>query len=367
MLEWIVGAALLGGAADFFGSDRKRSPKSKKLHAASNFPEQTVRPPPRPKQVDGGGDPKNRHKLQPEHLGYDGLDTQSDSCSIQPPPIPLGQKGVVSTTRLGPLAGVKAKPFLFDEFIRLGLLIRVAKCYEHTEIGRRFGGPAATNCGAIFAAWDPKMVLPALLPLRRKMLEKHSFRLFHMTHADNLVGILQLGLQAHDCAPEHVDISNPSVQERRNRCETIHGRSLHGYVPLYFNCRNAMLYEKQLQHRSKLVILEISREACLAERVVFSEGNAATTAARFEFCLNALLTFDWQTINAKTWVIDRVKHLEIKRLMQSECLIPKEIPSDQIETIHVIDEDSAAIVHLYAKSTGRSTPIRVSPELFFEV
>src|SRR5690625_285750 len=72
--------------------------------------------------------------------------------------------------------------------------------------------------------------------------------LYHITHKDNLNNILQNGLESHNVARERhmikVDIADNVVNDRRKRKELIYNRSLHDYVPLYFNPKNPMLYKR---------------------------------------------------------------------------------------------------------------------------
>lgn len=109
--------------------------------------------------------------------------------------------------------------------------------------------------------------------------------LYYMTHHENLASILERGILCHsrvvrDCV-QRVDISDPGVQQWRERCEPVFGRPIHDYVPLYFNPRNPMLSRRR-QLQNALVILVISNRALdCKDSVLFADGNAACKATRF--------------------------------------------------------------------------------------
>ncbi len=101
---------------------------------------------------------------------------------------------------------------------------------------------------------------------QRQKLEKYKINyLYHMTHKDNLENILRYGLKSHNEAKKEnlnkVDISDNQVNDRRSRKEPIFNRSIHDYVPLYFNPKNPMLFvRKGLQN--DIVILATESKRC---------------------------------------------------------------------------------------------------------
>ena len=107
---------------------------------------------------------------------------------------------------------------------------------------------------------------------------------YHMTHYRNLAGIFQEGILswtvAHSRGLTQTDISDPSVQRRRNRLDPVYNRSIHDYAPLYINPKNAMLYVKRkLQH--ELIILKVSADVLCQHQYVISDGNAASRTTQF--------------------------------------------------------------------------------------
>ena len=95
--------------------------------------------------------------------------------------------------------------------------------------------------------------------------------LFHITHLDNVDGILRKGLLCRNRIETlhlpYLDLSDASCQSRRsNRDLGGHSVDLHNYVPLFIEPRNAMLYrlEKSLAETGAAddrVILAVSGSA----------------------------------------------------------------------------------------------------------
>jgi hypothetical protein len=337
MLEWIIGAVVLGGIANALGGDDGSRPTSV---SPSRRPQKVQRTPSKTAATFYKAEPKER---------------ASDDVRF------------VSTTKLGPIVGIKAKPLLFDTLSEKNFIEKKEGEYRLTEAGRSFGRMQELECGSRFVTWDADRIAPELMPMRRNLLARAGFGLFHITHVDNLDSILADGLVARSAGVGYTDISNPSVQKiRAGKTDGVHGRSLHDYVPLYLNPRNAMLFQMQCEHDARVAILEIEREACLALRTVFAEGNAASEDSRFLYCLDEVGRLDWTRISAYDWREGNVKNLTTKRFMQSECLIPGAVPASRIKAVHVMPHARGKLPVAFRCKEGQDIPIKVSPELFFE-
>jgi hypothetical protein len=156
---------------------------------------------------------------------------------------------------------------------------------------------------------------------------------YHMTHIANLGSILQLGLKSHNDARKNNlmknDIANSDVNDRRSRIEPIHNRSLHDYVPLYFNPQNSMLFvRKNIQN--DIVILAIDRMLICSENVVFTDGNAANKPTRFFNSINNLNRINWKCIRAEFWN----DFEDGKRERMAEVLVYPDIPVRCIQKIY---------------------------------
>lgn len=107
---------------------------------------------------------------------------------------------------------------------------------------------------------------------------------YYITHYQNVASILQMGLFSKFLIQKHqiqtIDIANKEVQGRRIRVEPIYNRSIHDYVPLYINPKNAML--SAIRHLTNdLVILKIKPAVLERNEHVFSDGNAASSNTLF--------------------------------------------------------------------------------------
>ncbi|MFP7572284.1 DarT ssDNA thymidine ADP-ribosyltransferase family protein [Marivita sp. S2033] len=281
-------------------------------------------------------------------------------------PKPFLDQELVSTSALGRIIGVKAKPFLFDEFLSQGYIERSENRYLLTSFGQsaEVGGCyRLLSDGNQVVTW-PVTLGASLQALKQSFLDRVDFRLFHMTHIDNLLSILQHGLLSHNKAPNYLDISNPDVNSRRERTDPVHKCSLHEYVPLYFNPRNAMLYEKQAEYRSDIVLLEATRRVCLSNYTLFTERNAAANRCRFAYCLSDVEKFDWPSIHSPNWATDGVVHVDKKQLMMSECLVYGHIDTEDLVAVHSMNTSTSS--KLQSMLTSAQHPsICISPSLFF--
>jgi len=101
------------------------------------------------------------------------------------------------------------------------------------------------------------------LRIQNQYLDSFAIKyLYHMTHKDNLERILQSGLKSHNYARRNNlmqnDIANNEVNDRRSRIEPIYNRSLHDYVPLYFNPKNSMLFVRR-NIQDNIIILALAK------------------------------------------------------------------------------------------------------------
>lgn len=127
---------------------------------------------------------------------------------------------------------------------------------------------------------------------------------YHMTHYNNLAGILNHGIlswsKAHGQGYTQADISDHSVQRWRNRLEPVYNRSIHDYAPLYINPKNPMLYvRRNLQH--ELVILKISAGILNKHQHVFTDGNAASRGTKFSADNNKVTADSNAALRATRW------------------------------------------------------------------
>ena len=369
MIEWLVGAVIFGAVGNLLGDEKKSPPRIKPRPIKPSAPTSRTSSSPSSLSLDTNisslaknGNTETERVSEPptlsELLSSRATDTDSEKTGQDDETIYL------STTMLSRSLGLHSNKILFEDFMQRGLLKRINRKYELTEAGRVYGKYAFAEDGSKYVVWNPITTRGLIEEPYLREIREIGFRLFHMTHFDNISSILQNGLLPHASAPAHLDISNISVNTKRGFKTAHDGRSLHEYVPLYFNPRNAMLYEKQREYNGKIAILEISQSACLRPKVLFSEGNAASAESKLVDSLADLKDFNWKRINAPTWIEDRIKNLSTRRLMMSECLMPGKVEASEITTVHV--EDSVAMQSMKNIATlPQGTKLRISPELFF--
>jgi hypothetical protein len=182
---------------------------------------------------------------------------------------------------------------------------------------------------------------------------------YHMTHMSNLESILHFGLMSHNIVrAEGIlknDISNTAIQENRRRKESIYGRSIHDYVPLYINPLNPMMKSNKVQaNLPEILILEIVPHILVqVKETLFSDGNAAEIKTNFYQNQKEMELLDWLTLQLGKWSDD-----ESKRVMCSEILVPDKIGVSYINKIIVSSQFNVErILKLFPNHRGISVEI----------
>jgi hypothetical protein len=137
--------------------------------------------------------------------------------------------------------------------------------------------------------------------------------LYHLTHIQNLPGIAKRGLlcrkRIQAQGVPYLDLSDPSCQARRTH-KYLGGTALdlQGYVPLFLNPRNPMLYRllrtlEEWGEAGYLAILEISFQPAswatsLIADGIASSGETQLFHARDPRVVDAL---DWNVIQEDSW------------------------------------------------------------------
>lgn len=151
--------------------------------------------------------------------------------------------------------------------------------------------------------------------------------IYHMTHIDNVPGILKHGLQAHGNSYQKTDISNQDVNSRRARREPVYGKRIHDYVPFYFSPRNPMLYVQD--HEDDIVILAFSASLMYEDGMIFTDGNASVSSTGFYRDLCDLDRLNWRCLNSAYWPDFR----DGKREKMAEVLMPRKVGKSKIAGI----------------------------------
>lgn len=187
--------------------------------------------------------------------------------------------------------------------------------------------------------------------------------LYHITHFKNLDSIFRNGImpRKHDNEfIEILDIADPEVNSRRTRKVSSGSgvsRSLHEYVPLYFNPCNPMLSARR-EIQNELAILAVVADVLLTKDCIFTDGNAASKETKFYSELDDLKMLDWQCLRAKMWT----DHNDGKRKRCSEVLAFPKVAENEIVTVICNNSDLyRQIKHLH----GRSRKVEIRKNLFF--
>jgi hypothetical protein len=170
--------------------------------------------------------------------------------------------------------------------------------------------------------------------------------LFHITHLDNVPGILRRGLlcrnRIEDLQLSYMDISDADCQARRS-CRDLDGRSvdLHDYVPLFIEPRNAMLYRLQkslgeVGAADELVILEVSADAAEWGASLLADGIASSPSTQIFYARDAAgwEALDWDAIRCRSWM-DQPDPQAAKRRKMAEVMVNSQLQLRHIQKVWV--------------------------------
>lgn len=177
--------------------------------------------------------------------------------------------------------------------------------------------------------------------LKSQYLAKIPFEgLFHMTHASNIEGILKHGIFSHTIAREKklmkTDISNPNINKRRSRLESIFNYKVHDYAPLYINPRNPMMAAKCKEGiRDEIVLIKVSPNILVNKSVIFTDGNAGEESSKFYNNIEDFNNLDWACLHEEYYF----DHKDGRRVRCSEVLVFKHISIPYIEEMISTNEE----------------------------
>lgn len=189
--------------------------------------------------------------------------------------------------------------------------------------------------------------------------------LYNITSINNLNSILDYGILSKNIVRnqfQYTDISNSSVQNRRDNVYVTKSKMLHDYANLYFNPRNAMLYSR-LSEVDNLCILKVDKDVLNLKDTVVSDRNAAVGGAKFMSPMQASRQLDFDIIYSQSWDFENPNmKLKYKSFMMAEVLVYKSIPPQLIKEIWVANKYAYEKV----KQINPKVPIRVEPRAFFK-
>ena len=184
--------------------------------------------------------------------------------------------------------------------------------------------------------------------------------IYHMSHIDNLEGILNYGLLPHKNEFTQQDISNSDVNNRRTKIEPINKKAIHEYVPFYFNPTNAMLYALR-DIEDSVLILAIDRSLIYQGESLFTDGNAASDATKFYTEFKYLHSVDWECVRGTYWN----DYSDGKRKKMAEVLIPNIVNNTFISKIYCNSYKSKNKIESVLNKKCYSIDVEVNSDLYF--
>jgi len=191
---------------------------------------------------------------------------------------------------------------------------------------------------------------------------------YHITPVSNLPTILEHGLYSHTQLVRRKILFSvaydSNIVERRGRIPTGTRRSLHEYVNLYLNPRNAMMYLVKVIERCDVAVVQVNSRVLDRKDVWLTDGNAAANATSFHPVDMKTLAQLRHQVDCESWNDpDESLKAENKRKMMAECLVPVHISPELIEVVYFNDLQSADKV--IQSSSGVDIRLLVYPYLFF--
>ena len=186
----------------------------------------------------------------------------------------------------------------------------------------------------------------------------------HMTHLANLEGILANGLLAHNNKHKKIDISNQEVNRRRSVAEPIYNKSMHDYVPFYFNPRNAMMYRNQKSFdQGHIVVLGFNKNIISTLGAVYTDGNASRNDTYFSKDTAFLESLNWNKVFSRSWYNYGEYDEETKSSMMSELLILDQVGVEHLDVIFCATE--VVKQYIISNMDVSDISVEVCPYMFF--
>lgn len=208
-------------------------------------------------------------------------------------------------------------------------------------------------------------------------------RIYHITHVDNLPGIVRNGGLLSDkavltCGGPVQPIGMSGIKRRRLEELGVHchpGTKVGDYVPFYLCPRSVMLYvihranHPELTYRGgqePIVHLEADLHNVIrwAEgngmRWAFSLSNAGARYTEFRSTVADLDQLDWGAIAATDF-----RHPDTKERKQAEFLLYKRFPFELVERIGVRSATIQAQASAALAGANHAPRVEVRPEWYF--
>jgi len=179
--------------------------------------------------------------------------------------------------------------------------------------------------------------------------------LYHITHANNLAGIVREGCLWSDArriargfVSTNIGYSHIKARRMRRPVAVSAGGALGDYVPFNFCPRSVMLYVVSQGHegyadgqRPIVHLVSSIRSIQAAGRPwFFTDRHADLGYARLFDSLDSLAEVDWAAMPVRQWGGDQ----ELREKRQAEFLVHEWCPWSAIEIVGVMNREIAALV-----------------------
>ena len=182
--------------------------------------------------------------------------------------------------------------------------------------------------------------------------------LWHMTHKDNVGGIIEKGIlnhyDAHSDNFKPFDISDHNAQRWREYIEPRYSRRIHEYAPLYINPRNPMLFVRREIQRD-ICLIAVSLDVMVEYEFLVTDGNAASRGTLFGNTLDDLNLIPWDVLNGNFWD----DYEDGKRKKCAEVLIHPKVSPKYINQVHCYSPQTCDLI------SGLGLRVYLTPKLFF--
>ena len=197
--------------------------------------------------------------------------------------------------------------------------------------------------------------------------------IFHITHVDNLAGIVREGglwcdRQRIGRELGSVNIGHQHIKQRRmdRVVSTGGGGTLADYVPFYFCARSVMLCAIHYQHQDYRggqepivhLVSSLSRATALGRAWAFTDRHAELEYALFYDDVARLDEVRWPVMPLTYWA-------DVKQERQAEFLVRDFFPWNTVTAIHVINPAMHARVEAAIRGSAHVPPIVVSREWYY--
>jgi hypothetical protein len=188
--------------------------------------------------------------------------------------------------------------------------------------------------------------------------------LHYITPIANLRSIMTHGLLSHNQAAKipHESVANESVQDNREK-PVPGGLSLHDYVNVYFDARNAMMYCR-LHLRETLGVVRVSPAVLDIPGAVITDVNAAVSGVAFYDSPGGLVQLDEERVYTDDWRDPNPWiQLKQKQQRQAEVLVPHNVGSEHLLGCYVCADHVVQPCATAAGVIGLS--VEVNKHVFF--